>query len=70
MLLRVKSLRSVPNSRRWIAKVHAVSRERLGSQPLAVITMRVQIEPPDTPVSSALVTRLARDAALRFLDIA
>jgi hypothetical protein len=52
-----------------LARVRAMSRERISGAPRAIVRMRIRIEDPGTDTSLRDVRRLARDEALRFLDV-
>lgn len=53
----------------FLADVCAVSRERVHGAPRAVIRMTIRLEPPESAADRRTLRRLARDEALRFLDV-
>ena len=52
-----------------IARIRAVSQERIHGAARAIIRMRIRLEDPGPHADSRALRRVARDEALRFLDI-
>jgi hypothetical protein len=69
MRLTVEEIRRADKEGVLIARVLAVSEERIGGAPRAVVRMRIRLEDPGPDVRLHALKRLARDQALRFLDI-
>lgn len=69
MRLIIEQIRRAPEAGLLIARVRAVSEERISGAPRAVLRMRIRLPDPGPDTSRRDVRRLARDEALRFLDI-
>jgi hypothetical protein len=52
-----------------VAEVRAVSQEQISGAPRATIRMRIRLEDPGPGAGLRELRRLARDEALRFLDV-
>lgn len=52
-----------------IARIRAVRRERVGGAPRAILRIQIRLEEPDPHAPLREVRGLARDEALRFLDV-
>jgi hypothetical protein len=52
-----------------VAQVRAVSQEQISGAPRATIRMRIRLEDPGPGTGLRELRRLARDEALRFLDL-
>jgi hypothetical protein len=52
-----------------VARIRAVSRERVGGAPRAILRIQIRLEDPGAGASRGMLRRLARDEALRFLDV-
>jgi len=53
----------------FVAQVHAASHECVGNVPRAVIQLTLQLDEPQFDVSQEYLETMARDEALRFLDV-
>lgn len=53
----------------YVAKVHAASHERVGSGPRALIHLTIRLDANQSMASEERLERIAKDEALRFLDI-
>jgi len=69
MRLMIDEVRRTAEEGLLVARVRAVSEERVRGVPRAIIRMRISLLDPDPHVSMRELKRLARDEALRFLDI-
>ena len=70
MRLIVEEIRRAPEEGCLIAQIRAVSEERIAGAARAVVRMWVRLPDPGPDASLKDVRRLARDEALRFLDVA
>ena len=52
-----------------IAQVRAVSRERVGGAPRAILRIQIRLDDPGSGASRGKLKSFARDQALRFLDV-
>jgi hypothetical protein len=69
MRLTVEEIRRSREEGLLIARVRAVSRERISGASRAIIRIEIRLKDPGADVNFRQLTRLARDEALRFLDI-
>ena len=69
MRITVESVRRRVRSGVVVAQVRAASRERVGKVPRAVIRLTLQLSEPQPTVSQARLKEMAKDEALRFLDV-
>lgn len=54
----------------FVAKIRATSRERVGTAPRAIIELTIQLDEAQAKTGPAQLEEIARDEALRFLDVA
>lgn len=69
MRLMIDGIRPASQEGLLVARVRAVSRERVSGAPRALIRMRISLLDPGPHVGMRELKRLARDEALRFLDL-
>jgi hypothetical protein len=69
MRLRVEDVRRARETGLLIARIRAVSRERVGGAPRAMLRIQIRLEDPGPDAPLSKLKRLARDEALRFLDV-
>ena len=69
MRLIIEQIRRVPEEGLLIARIRAVSEEQILRAPRAVLRMKIRLPDPGPDTSRRDVRRLARDEALRFLDV-
>ncbi len=53
----------------YVAKIHAASRERVGDGPRALIHLTIRLDESQSMASEERLEQIARDEAMRFLDI-
>lgn len=70
MHITVESVQRQDPTGPFVAKVRATSRERVGEVPRAVIEMTIQLDRSQSMIGQTPLEEIARDEALRFLDIA
>jgi hypothetical protein len=70
MRLMIHEIRRASKEGLLVARVRAVSRERVSGAPRALIRMKIRLLDPGPAVGTEELKHLARDEALRFLDIA
>jgi hypothetical protein len=70
MHIRVESVQRQEPSGTFVAKVRAASHERVGNVPRAVIELTLQLDQAPSMASQSRLEEIARDEALRFLDVA
>lgn len=69
MRLTVESIRRAGEADLLLARVRAVSRERIRGAPRAILRIAIRLEDPGPDVPLVKLKRLAREEALRFLDV-
>ncbi|HEV7138675.1 MAG TPA: hypothetical protein VGN43_18710 [Steroidobacteraceae bacterium] len=70
MHITVESVKRKDRSGPFVAKVRATSCGRIGGMPRAVIELTLQLDEAQTTASQTQLREIARDEALRFLDVA
>lgn len=70
MCLIVEEIRRAREEGLLVARVRAVSRERISGVPRTIVHMRIRLQDPGPDAGLRDLKRLARDEALRFLDVA
>ena len=70
MRLIIEEIRPAREEDLLVARVRAVSRERISGAPRAIVRMRIRFHDPGPDAGLRDLRRLARDEALRFLDLA
>lgn len=69
MHITVESVQRTDPSGPFVAKVRAASHERVGNVPRAVIELTIHLDEKQSQVGQPHLQEIARDEALRFLDI-
>ena len=70
LFLKVESIRRPDPSGPCVATIRATSHEQVGKSPRAVIELTIQLDEEQSTASESDLLEIARDEALRFLDIA
>ena len=72
MVVEVQDVCPVPSPHLWIGTVLATSREQLAGAPRVTLTLHVRFQTrhDEPPPDHRRLRQLAREEALRFLDIA
>ena len=72
MIVEVHEVQPVPHSQLWVGTVLATSREQVAGSPRVTLTLHVRFlaGSDEPPPEGKRLRQMARDEALRFLDIA
>lgn len=66
----VESVQREDHGGPFVAKVRATSHERVGKAPRAVIELTIQLDDLQAKAGRTHLQEIARDEALRFVDVA